>query len=805
MSTTKTQQQQYKKRNATSFSDRRALPSMPPLRLKDDFSAQSTLNEKLPMQHSKQSLSRPQSYLPTSALSKTVQLSECKRARFDSNVCTVHAYSNSMGLENVRFMNKIGCDNLANENRAEAKATFGAALNQLQSSGPLLSERLSVTARSSLAVLLKNINVSTCMEPEEQPDRSLYIYQRDRYYEGMHMYKATLLVPINASRSDTEATLLYNLGQTHVQSQQYNQAMAWFQLALQVLETYSSPIDEFTSAISFRIHHNLGNCRYRRGENETALEHMRQALILASRRAGNGGATLELAASYNAVAVLLFHKAHPSEASKMALDYLDQALASYKAVLGFEGECTKEVATVLSNIGRVYFLQSDFAKALEHFQRSLYIRQFVLESHSVDTLTSMFNVAQTQHRLMLLDSAMKYYREFLERAQIELGTDHRDFAAGLVFLSDAHRERKELPEAQVLLEHAIRCGRMALGESHPDLALFYNNLGSLSYELRDYDAALGYYMECAKIQSEFLELSHPHTVISLLNMAQIHKQTGAYKKAFKLYREVYNIHFENFGPSSVEVATTISSMALMKYLAKDYQVALNFYQEALRLHRERKVDSSSKHDLQVRDMDIASTLNSIGLILFKMNFFDFAKDAFVECLNIRKNVLGEDHRDIAIMIYNLATIYLEKGEDHTAMKLYSESLRVERRALGEKHPEISCTLQHLGQMHQEKGELEIAVEYFQEALDIERTVLSNTAMDVGSDGGNHGNTASTASVCKLLNLIGNIHLMCGRVDEMMQCFQEACHYGRHKGEGLIIAGHNFYGLSRLHPPSAASA
>jgi len=198
-------------------------------------------------------------------------------------------------------------------------------------------------------------------------------------------------------------------------------------------------------------------------------------------------------------------------------------------------------------------------------------------------------------------------------------------------------------------------------------------------------------------------------------------------------------------------------------------------------------------------MDVASSLNSIGLVLFKLDYFDMAKDAFLECLNIRKRILGDDHRDIAIMWYNLATIYLEKGEDHTAMKLYSESLRVERRALGEKHPEISLTLQHLGQMRQERGELEAAVEFFQEALEIERMVLTQKQQSGRSV------QETKACICKLLNLIGNIHLMCGRVDDMMECFVEACQFGQNHGESLIIAGHNFYGLSRLHPPCAPLA
>jgi tetratricopeptide (TPR) repeat protein len=712
------------------------------------------------------------------------------------------------GWEEVMLFNKLGAAFLQQRKTQEAKCSFASALLELQKYAPLVC-----LTGGKAKQMLHNLSSSapSLKKPKTaEPNRSLYIYQRESYDEGMYVYQAPLtFASPSQSRIRIEATLLYNLGQAHIQALENKDAKAWFQLALQVLDAASDTIHSSSEEVSlFLIRHNLGNCCYRLGENDAAVEHYQLALQMSVQAARSTGSRqlLDLAASYNCVAVLRFHQTHPSEPSDTALDYLQVALASYTSVLNNgtnknvnanDSFCTKEVATVLSNIGRVYFLRAEYDKALELFQRALAIRQWVLEGHSVDIATAMFNVGQTHHRCGNLDSAMTYYRGFLETAQIQLGTEHRDFAAGLVLLSDIHRERKEFNAAQNLLKQAIQCGRAALGHSHPDLALIFNNLGSLSYELRQYDDAVKYYVECVTIQSDFLEPNHPHIVISLLNVAQIHKQKGDFPAAFTVYREVYNIHLDTFGSDSMEVATTLSSMALMKYLIKDYSVSLSFYEEALRVHRASPQASSIA---STRDMDIAATLNSIGLVRFKMDDFDHAKDAFLECLTIRKRILGSDHRDIAVMWYNLATIYLEKGEDQTAMKLYSESLRVERRALGEKHPEISLTLQHLGQMHQERGELEKAVEYFQEALEIEHMVMAQHGDDAHKE-----NEANMASICKLLNLIGNIHLMCGRVDDMMACFVEACKCGQHIGEGLIIAGHNFYGLSRLHPPCAPLA
>ena len=58
-------------------------------------------------------------------------------------------------------------------------------------------------------------------------------------------------------------------------------------------------------------------------------------------------------------------------------------------------------------------------------------------------------------------------------------------------------------------------------------------------------------------------------------------------------------------------------------------------------------------------------------------------------LRIRRKILGANHRgDVAILWYNIATIFFEIGEDDEAMKCYKETLRVERHALGPDHHDV---------------------------------------------------------------------------------------------------------------------
>jgi tetratricopeptide (TPR) repeat protein len=142
--------------------------------------------------------------------------------------------------------------------------------------------------------------------------------------------------------------------------------------------------------------------------------------------------------------------------------------------------------------------------------------------------------------------------------------------------------------------------------------------------------------------------------------------------------------------------------------------------------------------------------------------------------------------------YNIATIFLEIGEDEEAMKYYRETLRVERLALGHDHHDVVLTLQHMGHVHQQRGDLDEALSYYREALVIERKKK-------GDD---------DVAVAKVLNLIGNIHMQRAEIKEVMVCYSEATRIYMKCGqpvENLVIGGYNFYALSKLHPECAPIA
>jgi tetratricopeptide (TPR) repeat protein len=612
-----------------------------------------------------------------------------------------------------------------------------------------------------------------------------YIFQRQDYDEGMFVYSEPLVNDKEQSELIRSVSLLYNMAIDHVRYRKYAEARRYFELGL--LKLAEGCEDPMAPLISVQLYHNLAYCFYCLGQNQEATKFYRAALKLV-RDCDLGH--WHLAASLNCVAVIQYHDESSGFADN-ALYFFQECLAAFRK---FKGPSSKEVATVLNNIGRCHFAECSYDKAIEVYEEALPIRRSLLEDDSIDVAATICNMGQAHHQRNELDKAMACYEEFMAIAPAKLGENHRDVAAICKNMGDIHQTRGALNEARTMYEKALEQGRSTLG-LHPDVATTLNTLANLCYKTRDYHQALKYHHEELGMQIATLDKNHPHIIVTLINIAQIHRHLNNFHAALIVYTDIYSLQIASHGPCSLERAKTLCNMGLMQYQLDLHSEAFDSYQEALRVQRD-------VYGLDNDNPCIATTLNSIGLVLFRQRMHRLAKSCFTDSLRIRTKVLGPDHPDVAVVWYNIATISLEMGEEDLAVQYYKEALRIERKSLGERHDDVILTLQHLGLVYQQTGQLDEALQYFSEALEVER--LRKRKKNV-------------VAIAKLLNLIGNIHLQQANIEEMMTCFTEASRVYRqyHSAqppqappqqiESLVIAGYNFYGLSKLYPTCAQAA
>lgn len=90
----------------------------------------------------------------------------------------------------------------------------------------------------------------------------------------------------------------------------------------------------------------------------------------------------------------------------------------------------------------------------------------------------------------------------------------------------------------------------------------------------------------------------------------------------------------------------------------------------------------------------------------------------MDCLSIRKIIQGDKpHLDIASSLNNIGLIYSDQGNLEQALEFYNQSLEIKKTIQGDKpHKNIAVTLNNIGVIYKKQGNLEKAIEFYNQSL-----------------------------------------------------------------------------------------
>lgn len=116
---------------------------------------------------------------------------------------------------------------------------------------------------------------------------------------------------------------------------------------------------------------------------------------------------------------------------------------------------------------------------------------------------------------------------------------------------------------------------------------------------------------------------------------------------------------------------------------------------------------------------IATCLNRLGIIHFRLEEIDQAEELFRQAIEIREKNSPPDRKDLAQELYNLAFTLKNKGSYLEAGELFRRSLKIREVVFGHEHPVTIDTLDNLAMVLVEQPEkLSDAKEAFLKLLDI---------------------------------------------------------------------------------------
>ena len=280
------------------------------------------------------------------------------------------------------------------------------------------------------------------------------------------------------------------------------------------------------------------------------------------------------------------------------MDYFDSSILNY--------ECTNnQVALFLYNLGRVYYHEYKYEKAIAFYRRSLFVLDNSEKCDAKTILAVLFAIAQLQYLRNEYTQALQTYFIAETLSRDCFGNESVQLAATLNCIGVVRycMPSGDPNQAMKVLHQSLALRIRLQGQPHLDVGTSYNNIGRVHFQLGDYQKAMEAYKTALTIRRGVLGESID-VAATIFNMGQAYHQLDDRTQAMKLYKDYLALAGGHFGEFHRDIAIVLTCIGQLYHEEKDYQDAMNAYQAALRV---------GKKALGQFHPEIAITLNKVSV------------------------------------------------------------------------------------------------------------------------------------------------------------------------------------------------
>lgn len=336
------------------------------------------------------------------------------------------------------------------------------------------------------------------------------------------------------------------------------------------------------------------------------------------------------------------------------------------------------------------------------------------------TLTAAFLV------IGLIAALISFYtmqlKEERDRARLEAIKAQRvsDFLVDLFEVSDPTEARGETIPARELLDSGAVRIQADLAEQPEIKATLMNVMGKVYTSLGLYPQAEQLLEDAVRLRLDIYGAENEGFAESLNNLGEVLEAQGRYDEADSLHRRALAVR--RLGNDELAVAESLDNLAWIKYRQGQYDRAGELYGEALLLRRKK---------LGQEDAMIAESFNNVAQVFHAKSQLDSAEVYYRFALAMNQKLLGEEHREVATNMSNLGNLLRLKGKKEQAEALHRQALDIRKKILGPDHPHVTTSMNSLAVILSEQGNYEDAEPLFREAIRIRREKLGDSHPQVG--------------------------------------------------------------------------
>ncbi len=345
---------------------------------------------------------------------------------------------------------------------------------------------------------------------------------------------------------------------------------------------------------------------------------------------------------------------------------LERAVEKRRAL---HGDRDLLVAESLHALARALERQQSFAPAERAVREALELRRALLGSEHIDTAATVEVLAEVLVGLGRFAEAWPLYGDVLAVRRRLLGPEHVLVAQALRGRSQVALLMADYQMATQLMQEALNMFRRLPDDQEFEIARTTFRLGLAYLYISDLAAAEPLFLEALASHRQLLGDTHPMVAEITEKLGRLYRRSGRYAEAEVLMRKLQDQYRTTLGEASPAYASLLEELALLARIRGGCQEADARSQQSLTLYRQV---------LPERHWLIAQSLDTRGYLLESWGNLTAAERHYRAALEMLQKLPDPSDPVIAVVIANLAHVYLQTGALAQAKPLLEQATEIIR-------------------------------------------------------------------------------------------------------------------------------
>ncbi|GCE07072.1 FxSxx-COOH system tetratricopeptide repeat protein [Dictyobacter aurantiacus] len=272
-------------------------------------------------------------------------------------------------------------------------------------------------------------------------------------------------------------------------------------------------------------------------------------------------------------------------------------------------------------------------------------------------------------------------------------------------------QRERYAEAETLYQQALLLLAQTSEAVDADVAALLNDIADIKRKQGKYAEAEMYYQRAAGIYQQMPSVDSVQAIRPLCGLVCLLSEFGRYEEAEQLFQRILHEREQALGSEHIDLAMLLEMFAALCFKAGKYAKSRELAQRALRL--QEQVVGPDHPCLST----LLCTLALSSCAQCRLNSQE-TEALLLRAITIQEKAQGIETANIAMLLNNLAALYIETGRYSEAEPLLLRALHIQEHTCGTENLRFAFYMDTLGMLHLKMGRYAEAETSYQRALQL---------------------------------------------------------------------------------------